>query len=48
MEIHVKICFIFVFYPSPGFQLQLYHIHWPYPCRSFKHSNWRRHKLSHA
>jgi len=25
--------------------LRFYHIHWFYPYRSFKHSNWWRHKL---
>jgi len=28
-----------------GFQSRFCHIHWFYPCRSIKHSNWWRHKL---
>jgi len=30
-----------------GFQSWFYHIHRIYPYRSFKHSNWWRHKLDH-
>jgi len=48
MAIYVKflwfpyfLCFFMVF----GFQSWFNHTHWYYPYRSFKHSNWRRHKL---
>jgi len=27
-----------------GFKSRFCHIHWFYPCRSFRHSNWWRHK----
>jgi len=45
MEIYVKIPFISIFYLFSGFNSWFCHIHWYYPSRSFKHSNWWRHKL---
>jgi len=42
MEIYVKISYILSF---SRFQSQFCYIHWFYLRRSFKHSNWWRHKL---
>jgi len=47
MEIYVKKPFWFPYFFS-GFHSWYCHIHWLYPCRSFKHSNWWRHNLYHT
>jgi len=45
MGIYVKKSFIFIFSLCPSCQSRFYHIRWFYLYRSFKHSNWWRHKL---
>jgi len=48
MEIYVQISLISIFYFFSGFKSQFCPILWFYLCRSFKHSNWWRHKLGHT
>jgi len=45
MEIYVKNYLISILSFFSGFQSWFCHIHWFNPCRSFRHSNWWRHKL---
>jgi len=45
MKICVKFLLFLYFLIFSGFQSWFCYIHWLYPCRSFKHSRWWRHKL---
>jgi len=48
MEIYVKNIFISIFSFFSGLQIWFYPMHWFYQYRSFKHSEWWRHKLCHT
>jgi len=48
MEIYVILSLISIFSRFFLFLITMYHIHWFYPNRSFKNSNWWRHKLGHT
>jgi len=45
LVIYVKISLISVVYLFSIFKSRFCYIHWFYPCRSFRHRNWWRHKL---